>query len=89
MILMLSNSDYNFFCKYADAPFSGFDVLRADKLIKLSYKHDNARSAWRPFERAYDDAYLEHAPGPDYEPDSIGLRLERISDNLVYQSHHQ
>lgn len=87
MILTLSSSDYNFFCKYADNPFVGFDVSQSENLIRLSYTPDSAESAWRPFEMAYDDAYLNHAPKPEYEPDSIGLRLERISDYLVDQTY--
>lgn len=86
MILTLSNSDYIFFCEYADDPFRGFKVGKSGKMITLDYTPGD-RDAWYPFEEAYDEAYLEHAPKPEYEPDNIGLRLERISDDLVDQSY--
>lgn len=83
---MLSKSDYNFFCKYADNPFSGFNVEDSGKMVTLELLPSDS-DAWYPFEVAYDEAYLEHAPKPEYEPDRIGRRLERISDDLVYQSY--
>lgn len=87
--LRLSHSDYDFYCKYADNPFFGFDIEDSSEGVILAYDKEKKDDAWLPFELAYDNAYLKHALKPDYDPDDIGLRLEKVFDKLIYQSHNQ
>lgn len=84
----ISKSDFDFFNQHARSPFNGFDVSIDGDSVILSYAESTGDNSWKPFEQAYDDAYVEHAPGPSYDPDAVGLRLEKISDSMVYQTYN-